>query len=34
MGLSAYKYVRQFTWENYHSEIKRHYDEIWNEQLL
>jgi glycosyltransferase involved in cell wall biosynthesis len=34
MGLAARKYVRQFTWENYHNEIKGHYDEIWNGQLL
>ena len=34
MGLAAHKYVRQFTWANYHNELKRHYDEIWNEQLL
>ena len=34
MGLAAHKYVRQFTWENYHNELKGHYDEIWNKQLL
>ncbi|HCU79847.1 MAG: hypothetical protein CL606_03355 [Anaerolineaceae bacterium] len=34
MGLAAHEYVRQFTWGNYHNEIKGHYDEIWNEQLL
>jgi glycosyltransferase involved in cell wall biosynthesis len=34
MGLAARQYVKQFTWENYHHELKRHYDEIWNEQLL
>ncbi len=34
MGLAAHQYVKQFTWENYHHELKRHYDEIWNEQLL
>lgn len=34
MGLAARQYVHQFTWDNYHNELKNHYDEIWDGQAL
>lgn len=32
MGQSAYDYVQQFTWANYHQELVGHYQRIWDAQ--